>query len=121
MPKLVIKQDLPEPSLQDKLEGWLRTFLPLLFLLMIAATAVALYFSQRPVALIGGADPDVVRPPSFPSVVMEAPQVREPASTTPASLPNAQPVAAPPKLPDGFCPLFGPGADECKAEAKKTH
>lgn len=116
MPKLVIKQDLPEPSLPDKLDGWLRSFLPLLFLLMIAATAVALYFSQRPATAIVGGSEDLASPVSVPAAITQAPAARAPAVASPDSQ-----AVAPPKLPDGFCPLFGPGADECKAEAKKGH
>lgn len=120
MPKLVIKQDLPEPSLQDKLEGWLRTFLPLLFLLMIAATAVALYFSQRPLAITRLADPALPRPPALVQPAVEpvvtetvaAPTVQAAAETTGAAEPPAG-------LPADFCPLFGPGAAECKAGAGK--
>ncbi|UOG93466.1 MAG: hypothetical protein L3K52_07000 [Candidatus Thiothrix sulfatifontis] len=46
MPKLVIKQDLPEPSLIEKLEGLLRVVLPVL-LFSIALAAVLLFYLSR--------------------------------------------------------------------------
>lgn len=46
MPKLVIKQDLPEPSIQEKLEGVLRVILPLLLFGIAAIAALSLYVSH---------------------------------------------------------------------------
>lgn len=48
MPKLVIKQDLPESSAQEKLEGVLRVILPLLLLGITAVAALSLYWSREP-------------------------------------------------------------------------
>jgi hypothetical protein len=48
MPKLVIKQDLPEPSAKEKLESVLRVFLPLLLFVIAAAAALSLYLSREP-------------------------------------------------------------------------
>lgn len=48
MPKLVIKQDLPEPSTQEKLEGALRLILPVLLLVVTAAVALSLYLAREP-------------------------------------------------------------------------
>ena len=47
MPKLVTKHDLPEPSIQEKLEGVLRLILPALLLLIAAAAALSFYLSRE--------------------------------------------------------------------------
>ncbi|WP_028489717.1 hypothetical protein [Thiothrix lacustris] len=46
MSKLVIKQDLPVPSFQEKLEGVLRVILPLLLLGIVVITALSLYVAR---------------------------------------------------------------------------
>ena len=48
MPKLVIKQDLPKVSLQDKLESMLRVALPVLLFGIAAIAALSLYFDREP-------------------------------------------------------------------------
>lgn len=48
MPKLIIKQDLPEPSAQEKLESILRLLLPVLLLLVTAAVALSFYLAREP-------------------------------------------------------------------------
>ncbi len=48
MPKLVIKQDLPEPSIIEKLEGLLRVVLPLLLFVIAISAALLLYLSREP-------------------------------------------------------------------------
>lgn len=121
MPKLVVKYDTPTPSLQERLEGWLRTIFPLLFLLLISATAVAFYVAQRAAT--------VALPPSQAPVSL-ADRPQETARTSMLAVPDkttivAEPVASVPNaaqqanLPKGFCPLNGPGAAECRANAKK--
>lgn len=47
MPKLIVKQDLPEPSFQEKLAEHLRTILPVLLVLLVVVAAGAFYFSNR--------------------------------------------------------------------------
>ncbi|OQX09189.1 MAG: hypothetical protein BWK73_23465 [Thiothrix lacustris] len=57
MPKLVIKQDLPEPSLIEKLEGLLRVILPVLLFSIVLAAALLFYLSREsnePVTLENG-------------------------------------------------------------------
>lgn len=46
MPKLVIKQDLPEPSITEKLEGLLRVILPIVLLIIALAAALSFYLSR---------------------------------------------------------------------------
>lgn len=119
MPKLIIKHDLPEPSRAEKAERWLRSILPLLFLLMIGATAAAFYVSQRPTAL-------TQLPQNIPAALQDTPLTtpdvdKSVLPVVPPPAPTQKTVAAPEKpanLPEGFCPLFGPGAAECKANAK---
>ena len=48
MPKLVIKQDLPKASLQDKLESVLRVALPVLLFGIAAVAALSLYLDREP-------------------------------------------------------------------------
>ncbi|OQX06951.1 MAG: hypothetical protein BWK73_29455 [Thiothrix lacustris] len=48
MPKLVIKQDVPKSSLQDKLENMLRVALPLLLFGIAAIAALSIYFDRKP-------------------------------------------------------------------------
>lgn len=48
MPKLVIKQDLPKSSLQDKLESVLRVALPVLLFGIAAVAALSLYLNREP-------------------------------------------------------------------------
>jgi hypothetical protein len=48
MPKLVIKQDLPKSSLQDKLESVLRVALPILLFGVAAVAALSLYLNRAP-------------------------------------------------------------------------
>lgn len=117
MPKLIIKHDLPEPSRAEKWERWLRSALPLLFLLMIGATAAAFYVSQRPAVLTPL--PQTI-PPALQDTPLSTPDAKKTA--LPVVPPPAQTTAATPEKPahllEGFCPLFGPGAAECKANAK---
>lgn len=47
MPKLVIKQDLPESSLIEKLEGLLRVVLPLLLFVITVAAVLSFYLSRE--------------------------------------------------------------------------
>lgn len=47
MPKLVIKQDLPEPSLIEKLEGLLRFVLPVLLFIIALAAVLSFYLSRE--------------------------------------------------------------------------
>lgn len=67
MPKLVIKQDLPEPSTQEKLEGVLRLVLPVLLLVVTAAVALSLYLVREPEAtqLVAPASSGFEPPPVY--------------------------------------------------------
>lgn len=119
MPKLIIKHDLPEPSRAEKVEKWLRSILPLLFILMIGATAAAFYVSQR-------SSPLTPLPQTIPATLQDTPlttpEVEQsvlPVAPPPAPTQKSTPASAQPAhLPEGFCPLFGPRAAECKANAK---
>lgn len=119
MPKLIIKHDLPEPSRAEKWERWLRSILPLLFLLMIGATAAAFYVSQRPAVLTQLPQNIPVTLQDTPLTAPDAEKSVLPVAPPPASAQaNAAAPQKPANLPEGFCPLFGPGAAECKANAK---
>lgn len=66
------------------------------------------------------AQPEDVEPVTTESV--EEPVRADTVSTESVDVTGKTAAAGPPagvKLPDGFCPLFGPGAAECKANAKK--
>ncbi len=67
MPKLVIKQDLPEPSIIEKLEGLLRVVLPLLLFVTAISAALLLYLSREshdPVMSVNDA-PAMSLPPAY--------------------------------------------------------
>lgn len=90
MPKLVIKNELPPPSVQDRFINVLQN---MLFVFLIAITIIAIgyfYFSRTPDA-----------PP--PSTQLHTQTAVAPTDVT---------------LPDDFCPLFGPNAGACKKTDK---
>jgi hypothetical protein len=131
MPKLIIKQNLPPLSVEDKLLNALQLILPIVLLLVAVSAAVSLYFSNHneasPVVMPSSSDmhkPVVVTVPVAPEVVpvepapqMAAPPVEDNAPAKPdAAADTGLPAGV--TLPPGMCPLFGPGAAECKAGAK---
>lgn len=67
MPKLVIKQDLPEPSIIEKLEGLLRVALPLLLFVIAISAALLLYLSREPhdTVTLGDDAPAMTLPPAY--------------------------------------------------------
>jgi hypothetical protein len=151
MPKLIIKQNLPPPSIEEKWLNALQIILPLVLLLVAVSAAVSLYSSNSnkatptitsspiqvdkpavaveptapppPVQEVVPAvavpvevsPPPVVVPPVAPAVVEKTPEKPDMDAAKPDANAGLPPGV---KLPPGMCPLFGPGAAECKANAK---
>ena len=90
MPKLVIKNELPPPSAQDRFINVLQNIL-FVFLIAIAVIAIGYFYFFR--------TPDA--PP--PSTQLHTQTAVAPNDVT---------------LPDDFCPLFGSNAGECKKTDK---
>lgn len=116
MPKLIIKHELPPPSVEERVTGILQIILPIIVIVIGIAAAVSLYVpaSDSPVAVM----PVEVAPVGIKPVPMDAvatEQVEKPVANTAVAEPPADTPAAEVKLPPGVCPLFGPGAQECKA------
>lgn len=111
MPKLIIKHELPPPSIEDRVIGILQIILPIIVIVIGIAAAVSLYFpaSDSPVA----ATPVEMKPTAMDTVAAE--QVEKSVTNTVAAETSTNVPAAEAKLPPGVCPLFGPGAQECKA------
>lgn len=68
MPKLVIKQDLPEVSIQEKLESLLRVALPVLLAVIAVAALLSLYVtrdSATPGAAIGDSGQQIDLPAMY--------------------------------------------------------
>ncbi|WGZ93630.1 MAG: hypothetical protein QJT81_17835 [Candidatus Thiothrix putei] len=68
MPKLVIKQDLPEVSIQEKLEGLLRVVLPVLLAVIAVAALLSLYITRdsvMPGAAIGDSGQQIDLPAMY--------------------------------------------------------
>jgi len=126
MPKLVIKQQLPPPSAQDKLAALIQKVLPVVLVFLVLSTAVAFYMSvgtvsnktetAKPAADVPVSQKQQDKP------VQDAP-VQDAAATQ--SVGGADKIPAtdaetglPPgvQLPPGVCPLFGPGAASCKPD-----
>lgn len=114
MPKLIVKQDLPEPSFQEKLADVLRKVLPAALILTLAATAWSFYLATR----------TPVEMPDISASVTERLEADSPLMTDGDTTVVSENVQAPPsaaaglpegvELPPGFCPLFGPEAESCK-------
>ncbi len=118
MPKLVIKQDLPEPSFQEKLEDILRIILPILLLLLVAATAFSFYLANKAQTHAFTMPPSaVVEPPAIE--LTRTPVLEEPVVEQAPIAVTAAEAAPPMELPVDFCPLFGPEAGTCKPGADK--
>lgn len=133
MPKLIVKQNLPPPSIEEKWLNALQVILPLILLLVAVSAAVSLYSSNsnkaiptvtsppiqvdKPAVVVEPSTPPVqeVIPPVAPPVVEKTPEKPDTDTATPDANAGLPPGV---KLPPGMCPLFGPGADECKANAK---
>ena len=88
MPKLVIKNEIPPPSVQDRFIQLLQNLLAI-FLVIIALVAIGYFY------LVNRRDAPVVPPTLSTTVAPEGV-----------------------KLPDDFCPLFGPNAGACKKTDK---
>lgn len=130
MPKLIVKQDLPAPSFQDKLVNLLRSVLPAALILTLVATAWSFYLATRPSSNLSGFGslPAKTAPAEQAGVENEKPQEEKAAQGAPASaaLPDpagkagdeglkaAEALPEGVELPPGFCPLFGPEAGSCK-------
>lgn len=94
MPKLVIKNELPPPSAEDRLSHALQTLLSIILPIIILIALGYFYFSYHSTLAI--------------------PQTE---LSTQATIPADAPAAGV-KLPADFCPLFGPNAGSCKKDTK---
>jgi hypothetical protein len=123
MPKLVIKQQLPPPSAQDKLAALIQKVLPVVLVFLVLSTAVAFYMSvgtvsnktetAKPAADVPVSQKQQGKPVQGAPVQGAAAQSVGGADKIPAT--DAK-TGLPPgvQLPPGVCPLFGPGAASCK-------